>query len=60
MIEQVNEHLTHGLHLAYPGARTTWGLLTRVAAKLVAYNLAICINRLLGRPDRSFATLFTL
>ena len=60
VIEQVNEHLTHGLHLAYPGARTTWGLLTRVAAKLVAYNLAICINRLLGRPDRSFATLFTL
>jgi hypothetical protein len=58
MIESVNSGLAEALHLAFPRARTRWGLLTRVAAKLVSFNLAIWINRLLGRPDLAVATLF--
>jgi hypothetical protein len=44
-----------GLH--FPRAHTTWGLLTRIAAKLAAYNTGILINRMWQRPDRAFATL---
>ena len=45
------------IHLKYPGAHSTWGLLMRVAAKVVAYNVGMMINRLLGRPDFAFAAL---
>jgi hypothetical protein len=50
-------HLCESFGLKYPGANTKWGLLTRMAAKLAAYNLGIRINRALGRPDFAFATL---
>lgn len=59
VVETVNEHLTHVFGLAFPGARTTWGLLTRVAAKLLASNLGLWLNRLTGRPGFAFATLFS-
>jgi hypothetical protein len=57
VIETVFAHLCDSFGLKYPGAHTTWGLLTRVAAKLAAYNLGIWINRYWGRPDFAFATL---
>jgi hypothetical protein len=57
VIETVFAHLDDSFGLKYPGAHTTWGLLTRIAAKLAAYNLGIWINRCYGRPDFSFATL---
>jgi hypothetical protein len=44
-----------GLH--FPQAHTCWGLLTRIAAKLAAYNIAILINRRCGRPDLAIDTL---
>ena len=44
-----------GLH--FPEAHTTWGLLTRIAAKVAAYNCGLLLNRLLGRPDLALATL---
>jgi hypothetical protein len=44
-----------GLH--FPRAHTTWGLLTRIGAKVAAYNCGILLNRLLGRPDMAMATL---
>jgi hypothetical protein len=56
-VETVFAHLCGSFGLKYPGAHTKWGLITRVAAKLAAYNLGIGINRALGRPDFSFATL---
>src|SRR5229473_1335385 len=55
-VETVFSHLCESFGLKYPGAHTKWGLLTRVAAKLAAYNLGIRINRWLGRPDFAFAT----
>lgn len=59
VIETVNGHLEAAFHLLFPLARGRWGLLARVAAKLVAFNLAILINRLFGRPDFAVATLFS-
>lgn len=38
-------------------AHTLWGMITRVGAKLAAYNLGILINRLIGRPDLALPTL---
>ena len=59
VVETVNEHLSHVFGLSFPLARSKWGLLTRVAAKLVALNLGIWLNRLFGRDDFAFATLFS-
>jgi hypothetical protein len=36
--------------LKFPRARTYWGLLTRLAAKVAAFNLAVYINHGCGRP----------
>ncbi len=58
VIETINDHLTEVLHIELPNARTMWGLLTRIAAKLLAINLGLMLNRLWGRDDFAFATLF--
>lgn len=57
VVETTFAHLSESFGLKYPGAHTSWGLLTRVAAKVAAYNLGILMNRLFGRPDFAFATL---
>ena len=57
VIETVFAHLCNSFGLKYPGAHTTWGLLTRIAAKLAAYNLGLWINRDLGRDNFALATL---
>lgn len=38
-------------------AHSRWGQLTRIAAKMAAYNLGLFINRLLNRPAGALATL---
>jgi hypothetical protein len=57
VVETAFSHLCESFGLKYPGAHTKWGLITRVAAKLAAYNVGIRINRALERPDFAFATL---
>lgn len=57
-IETVNQHLTADFHLPFPRARSCWGVLSRIAAKLAAFNLGIWLNRQFGRPDFALATLF--
>jgi hypothetical protein len=57
VVETAFANLCGSFGLQYPGAHTTWGLITRIAAKLAAYALAIHINRALGRPDFAFPTL---
>lgn len=59
VVERVNESLTHVFGLSLPLARSKWGLLTRVAANLVALNLGIWLNRLFGRADLALATPFS-
>jgi hypothetical protein len=59
VVETVNGQLTEVLGLSFPGARSPWGLLARIAAKVAALNLGIWLNRLFGRPDLALATLFS-
>ena len=56
-IETVNAILADALHLAYPQAKTAWGVMMRIAAKCAAFNVGIWVNRLLQRPDLAVATL---
>lgn len=60
IVETVNGRLEDTFHLHFPRARSTWGLLSRVSAKIAALNLGIWLNRLFGRADLAFATLFNL
>ena len=60
VIESVNEHLSDDLGLNRIIARTNKGLLTRIAAKLVAFNIGVCLNQLFDRPTFALTTLFNL
>jgi transposase len=57
VVETAFSSLCDSFGLQFPRAHTRWGLLTRIAGKLAAYNLGILINRTCGRPDFAFATL---
>jgi hypothetical protein len=57
-IETVNAVLDDVFHLAYPGAKTIWGLVTRVAAKCAAFNCGCWLNRRFDRPALALGTLF--
>jgi hypothetical protein len=50
VVEEVNAFLVACLGLSFPRARTFWGLLTRLAAKVAANNFARLFNQLQGRP----------
>jgi hypothetical protein len=60
VIETVNDHLSYALGLNRIGARSPLGLLARVAAKLLAFNIGIWLNKLFGRPTFALDTLFSL
>jgi hypothetical protein len=51
VIEGVNSILTACLGLSFPRARTFWGLLTRLAAKIAAYNILRWLNHHSDRDD---------
>jgi hypothetical protein len=50
VVETVGGWLEERFGLQFPRARTAWGLQTRLAAKLAAFNLAVHVNHLHGRP----------
>jgi hypothetical protein len=50
VVETVNGILEDRLGLWFPRAHSYWGLLTRLAAKVAAFNLAVYVNYLVGRP----------
>jgi hypothetical protein len=58
VVERVNQELLAVFGLHFPEAKTAWGLLTRVAAKLLACNLGQWLNTTFGRPPLALATLF--
>src|SRR5260370_38656150 len=55
--ETVNAQLQEQLHLSKLHAKSTWGLLTRIAAKLTAHSVGMMVNQLLGRPLLRLADL---
>jgi len=57
IVETINAALTDVFHLAFPSAKTMWGVVCRIARKCLALNLGIWANRLFGRADLAFATL---
>ena len=57
VVETAFANLCDTFGLQFPRAHTCWGLLTRIGAKLAAYNLGILMNRAYARPDFAFATL---
>jgi hypothetical protein len=60
IIENVFEHLSDDLGLNRIGARSPRGLLARVAAKLLAFNIGVWLNKIFGRPTFALSTLFSL
>jgi hypothetical protein len=58
VVENGNEVLTALLHLPLLRARTYWGVLTRLAAKVAAYNLVLVLNHEYDRPTFGFVTPF--
>jgi hypothetical protein len=57
MVETVNAQLQEQMHLSKHYAKSTWGLFTRVAAKVTAHTMGILINQLYGRPPLALAGL---
>ncbi len=55
--ETVNAQLQEQLHLSKHYAKSTWGLMTRIAAKVTAHSMGMMVNALLGRPVLRLADL---
>lgn len=53
-VETTFAALTSTFGLTFPRARTSWGLLTRIAAKIAAFNLALYINHCFDRAALAF------
>ena len=49
--ETVNAQLQEQLHLSKHYAKSTWGLMTRIAAKVTAHSLGMMVNTLLGQTN---------
>ena len=52
-VEQVFSTLFEHFGLAYPRAKTLWGAMARLSAKVAAYDIAVLINYQLNRPPRA-------
>jgi hypothetical protein len=59
VVETVNGSLDRIFGIKFPRARTPWGLFTRIAAKVAAHDLLICLNHLFDRPTFSLFDPFT-
>jgi hypothetical protein len=59
LIETANAVLCELLGLKFPRARTYWGLLTRLAAKIAAFNLLLYLNHRFERPTFAYASPLT-
>jgi hypothetical protein len=55
--ETVNAQLQEQLHLSKHYAKSTWGLMTRIAAKVTAHSVGMVVNSFLGRSVLQLAGL---
>ncbi len=55
--ETVNAQLQEQLHVSKHYAKSTWGRMTRMAAKLTAHRMGMMVNKLLGRSLLRLADL---
>lgn len=49
-IATIFRSLTDRFGIKFPRSRTHWGTWTRLASKVAAFNLAVFVNQLFGRP----------
>jgi hypothetical protein len=54
VIETVGAWLSDRFGLKQLRARSYWGLLTRIAAKIAAFNLGVYVNHVYQRPTFAF------
>lgn len=57
LCETVNAQLQEQLHLSKHYAKSTWGMMTRIAAKVTAHSVGMMVNILLERPSLHLAEL---
>ena len=57
LCETVNAQLQEQLHVSKHYAKSTWGLMTRIAAKVTAHRVGMMVNILLDRPVLQLAEL---
>ena len=55
--ERANSQLQEQFHLSRHYAKSRWGLMTRVAAKLTAHTIGVLVNRIHGRKPLALAGL---
>jgi hypothetical protein len=53
-VERVFGMLFEGFGLAFPRARSMWGVMTRVSAKIAALNMLVLVNLLFERPPHAY------
>lgn len=58
LVETVFSMLAEQFKLETTKARSLWGLKTRIAAKLLSFNLSLFINKTLGRPLLAVKSLY--
>ena len=54
LIETAFQWLSSTFGMTFPRARTYWGLLTRLAAKVAAFDCAVSLNHYFGRTPYAF------
>lgn len=57
VVERANSQLQEQFHLSKHYAKSKWGLMARVAAKITAHTIGILVNKLWGRPALRLADL---
>ncbi len=55
--ERANSQLQEQFHLSKHYAKSRWGLMTRIAAKLTAHTIGVLVNRIHGLPPLKLASL---
>lgn len=55
--ERANSQLQEQFHLSRHYAKSKWGLMTRLAAKVTAHTIGVLVNKLHGRPPLALAGL---
>jgi len=55
--ETINAHVQEQLHLSKHYAKSTWGVMPRIAAKVTAHSMGMMVNLALGRPPLHLASL---
>jgi hypothetical protein len=57
VVERANSQLQEQFHLSKHYAKSKWGLMTRIAAKITAHTISILVNKIWGRPALRLAEL---